>query len=299
MENQHIKILHVEDNPGDIRLVRELLKESGGEEFDLINVVRLDEALAAIGSLKFDVILLDLSLPDSQGLDTVRQISESATSIPIVVMSGHNDADIAIQALQQGAQDYLEKNHLDGYWLVRAIRYAIERHRLREELHALALVDDLTGLYNRRGFFVLAEQQIKYVRRLQNKLIVMYADLDGLKGINDTFGHQEGDRSLVKVGQILRKTIRDSDIIARIGGDEFALFAADAVCDDIQALPSRLQKNIDQANALNLTASSLSLSVGTVCCDFVDNTPLEELLNRADKAMYKEKQNKHDGRSEK
>lgn len=297
MENQHIKILHVEDNPGDLRLVRELLKDAYAAQFDLVDVVRLDEALAEIASRDFDVVLLDLSLPDSQGLDTVRHISETATGTPIVVMSGHNDEDTAIQALKEGAQDYLEKNRLDGYWLARSIRYAIERHRLRKELHALALVDDLTGLYNRRGFFVLAEQQIKYVRRLQNKLIVMYADLDGLKQINDTYGHREGDRALVQVGRILRKTIRDSDIIARIGGDEFALFAADAICDDIQALPSRLQKNIEQTNTQNLSVYQLSLSMGTVCCDFGDNTPLEELLNRADKAMYEDKQGKHDRQS--
>jgi diguanylate cyclase (GGDEF)-like protein len=299
MGNQQIKILHVEDNPGDIRLVRELLKDAYAGQFDLVDVMRLDEALSAIASRDFDVVLLDLSLPDCQGLDTVRQISEVAAPMPIVVMGGYNAEDIAIGALKEGAQDYLEKNHLDGYWLARAIRYAIERHRLREELHALALVDDLTGLLNRRGFFVLAEQQIKYVRRLQNKLIVMYADLDGLKRINDTFGHREGDRALVQVGKILRKTIRDSDIIARIGGDEFALFAADAICDDIQALPSRLQKNIEQSNAEHLSGYPLSLSIGTVCCDFVDATPLEELLNRADKAMYEEKQKKHTGQSEK
>jgi two-component system, cell cycle response regulator len=297
MENR-LKILHVEDNAGDIRLVRELLKDAGAGAFDLVDVARLDKALDAISSRDFDVILLDLSLPDSQGLETVRQMSAAAARMPIVVMSGHNDEGIAIQALKEGAQDYLEKNRLDGYWLARAIRYAIERQRLKKELQALALVDDLTGLFNRRGFFVLAEQQIKYVRRLQNKLIVMYADLDGLKGINDTFGHAEGDRALMQVSRLLRKTIRDSDIIARIGGDEFALFAADAVCDDIQALPSRLEKNIEQANAQNLSPYTVSLSVGTVCCDFVDNTPLAELLNRADKAMYEQKQSKRDGRAE-
>ena len=298
MENQHIKVLHVEDNPGDIRLVHELLKDSDAGQFDLVDVMRLDEALDAIASREFDVILLDLSLPDSQGLATVQQMSEAATRMPIVIMSGHNDEEMAIQALKQGAQDYLEKNRLEGYWLARAIRHAIERHRLKEELHAMALVDDLTGLYNRRGFFVLAEQQIKYVRRLQNKMILMYADLDDLKRLNDTLGHQAGDRALIQVSQILRKTIRDSDIVARIGGDEFALFAADAVCDDIQALPSRLQKSLDQANAQNPSPHPLSLSIGTVCCDFVDNTPLEELLDRADKAMYEQKQSKHDAGSE-
>ena len=297
MENHSIKILHVEDNAGDARLVRELLQDTDAGPFDLTDVERLDEALTTIASREFDVVLLDLSLPDSQGLETIRQIRETAVRVPIVIMSGHDDEGIAIQALKQGAQDYLEKNRLDGYWLGRAIRYAIERNRLRDELHALALIDDLTGLNNRRGFFLLAEQQIKYVRRLQNKLIIMYADLDDLKRINDTFGHAEGDRALIQVSQILRKTIRDSDIVARIGGDEFALFAADAVCDDIQALPSRLQKNIEQANTQNLSPFPLSLSVGAVCCDFVDNTPLEELLNRADKAMYEQKKSKHDGRS--
>ncbi|HEX7588022.1 MAG TPA: diguanylate cyclase [Anaerolineae bacterium] len=297
MENQKIKILHVEDNPGDIRLVRELLHDVSADEFSLVDVERLADALTSLASRNYDVILLDLSLPDSQGLETVRQIREAAARVPIVIMSGHNDANTAVEALKQGAQDYLEKSRLDGYWLGRAIRYAIERHRLSDELHALALIDDLTGIYNRRGFFMLAEQQIKYVRRLQNKLVLMYADMDELKHINDTFGHHEGDRALVQVSQILRKTIRDSDIVARIGGDEFALFAADAVCKEIEALPSRVQKNIDQLNSQTLLPYPLSISIGTVCCDFVDNTPLEELLNRADKAMYEQKQGRHDGRS--
>jgi two-component system cell cycle response regulator len=296
MENQHIKILHVEDNAGDVRLVHELLKGTGASQFDLVDVAGLNEAQSVVIARDFDVILLDLSLPDGQGLETVRRIRDAAPRMPIVIMSGHSDEAIAIEALKEGAQDYLEKNRLDSYWLVRAIRYAIERHRLKEELQALALVDDLTGLSNRRGFFVLAEQQIKYVRRLQNKLILLYADLDGLKKINDTFGHQEGDQALIHVTQILKRTIRDSDIVARIGGDEFALFAADAVCEEIQALPTRLEKNVEEFNALGPGLYKLSISVGYVCYDFLDNPSLAELLNRADKAMYEQKQSKRSGR---
>jgi diguanylate cyclase (GGDEF)-like protein len=207
-------------------------------------------------------------------------------------MTGQSDKALALEALQEGAQDYLEKNHLTSYWLTRAIVYAIERHRLMEELHASTLVDDLTGLSNRRGFFVLAEQQLKFVRRMQNKLIVMYADLDGLKQINDTFGHQEGDRALVQLSQIFRRSFRDSDILARIGGDEFALFAADSACEDIQVLPSRLQKNLEEYNSSNRVPYKLSISIGTVCLDFVNHSSLDELLNRADHAMYENKQGK-------
>lgn len=293
MENQHIKVLHVEDNAGDVRLLRELLGEAAAFQFDLTAVPALRDALPAIAGSTFDVALLDLSLPDSQGLESVRQIRQAAPHLPVVIMTGQSDRALAFEALKEGAQDYLEKDRLTSYWLARAILYAMERHRLMEELHALTLVDDLTGLSNRRGFFVLAEQQLKLVRRMQNKLIVMYADLDGLKQINDTFGHQEGDRALIQLSQVLRKTFRDSDIIARIGGDEFALFAADSACADIQVLPSRLQKNLEEFNALGSVPYPLSISVGTVCLDFVNHASLQVLLDRADRAMYAQKQGRH------
>ncbi|MFQ5596866.1 MAG: EAL domain-containing protein [Nitrospiria bacterium] len=133
MSGQAIKILLIEDNPGDARLVHEMLVDAIVDRFDLIHVTRLDEGLFRINEKSFDVVLLDLSLPDAQGLDTLSQVQSMAPSLPIVILSGLNDEARAVQAVQKGAQDYLVKGHGDGHLLVRSIRYAIER-KLEEGL---------------------------------------------------------------------------------------------------------------------------------------------------------------------
>ena len=134
-----IRVLLVEDNLGDAFLIEEKLKLSNNMWFQLLHVERLSEAIASLSAEKIDVILLDLSLPDSQGLETFLTLQEQASSLPIVVLTGMNDEDLAIQAVRQGAQDYLVKNTAIAELLVHAIRYAIERKRTQEELKKRSL----------------------------------------------------------------------------------------------------------------------------------------------------------------
>lgn len=136
MSRGPIKVLLVEDNPGDARLLRELLNETGGSEFELVHVERLGEALSALGKQPFPVMLLDLSLPDAQGLGNITQVSRHAEGTAIVVLTGLNDEEVAVKALQQGAQDYLIKGQVDGQLLVRSLRYSIERQKTEEVLKA-------------------------------------------------------------------------------------------------------------------------------------------------------------------
>lgn len=134
MTLQRIAMLLVEDSPADARLLRAAVSQAANARFDVVVVPRLSEALSRLAE-PFDVVLVDLGLPDSQGLDTFRQIRGRAPDAPIVVLTGLSDEAIALQAMQEGAQDYLTKgNVLDGALVVRAIRYAIERHRLGAEL---------------------------------------------------------------------------------------------------------------------------------------------------------------------
>ncbi len=128
------KILLVEDNPGDARLVQEMLREANASRFQLVHAARLSAALACLSTELIAVILLDLSLPDEQGLTTLTRIRAAATNVPVVVMSGFSDEEIAIKALQQGAQDYLVKGHTDSHQLLRSMRYAIERQRMQLQL---------------------------------------------------------------------------------------------------------------------------------------------------------------------
>ncbi len=130
-EQPGIRVLIVEDNPGDFRLIQETLTRARAGRFELIRATRVGEAIAYLKQDKFDVILLDLSLPDSQGYDTFTSVHQQASQIPIIILSGIDDENLALRAVQAGAQDYLVKGYRDNeYVLVRAIRYAIERYRL-------------------------------------------------------------------------------------------------------------------------------------------------------------------------
>jgi diguanylate cyclase (GGDEF)-like protein len=149
----------------------------------------------------------------------------------------------------------------------------------------------LTGLLNRRGFLSLAEQQLKIAQREVWELVLLFADLDGLKNINDNFGHPEGDRALRTVATILRETFRTSDLIARLGGDEFIVLAINAPAAGIQTMVARLQRNIERYNAQN-QYYQLSLSYGVAQFDPHLETSLESLIFKADQALYEQKRNK-------
>jgi len=164
-----------------------------------------------------------------------------------------------------------------------------ELKRLEEELRSLTLTDQLTGLYNRRGFFTLAELQLKLADRRGEGVYMLYADLDNLKWINDTHGHNAGDRALVEAGRLLKVTYRASDVVSRIGGDEFAVIPVGTAADAVPMIVGRFQKNLDSFNAEGSLPYRLSVSVGVVMYDPARPVPLDELLSQADAMMYEQK----------
>ena len=169
----------------------------------------------------------------------------------------------------------------------------ITNYKIAEEkLHDLSLTDELTGLHNRRGFFTLAEQFLKLARRQKQGIYMLYADLDNLKEINDTFGHKEGDRALIETANILKRNYRDSDVIARIGGDEFAMIPIGTAKDHINIITSRFEKCIETYNSTSDRKYKLSLSYGLAYYDPEQPCSLDELLMQADKTMYEHKQRK-------
>lgn len=167
-----------------------------------------------------------------------------------------------------------------------------ERMRLEEEIRALSFADHLTGLNNRRGFLSLAEQQMKLANRSGRGMLLCFADLDGLKVINDTLGHQIGDRALVEVALALRETFRTSDIPARLGGDEFAVLIVDIEEANFAIVTERLRHVVDRLNSRHDRGYWLSISVGWAYYDPQNPCSIDELMARADKLMYEQKQNK-------
>jgi diguanylate cyclase (GGDEF)-like protein len=169
------------------------------------------------------------------------------------------------------------------------------REKLEEELLSLSISDSLTGLHNRRGFLSLAGQQLKLSDRNKRGVRLYFADLDGLKWINDTLGHEEGDKSLIEAASVFRETFRASDIIARMGGDEFAILAIDPEnSSNPEMLLGRLQSQIDRHNSQENRNYRLSISIGYALYDPASPCSLDELMARADTLMYEQKRSKKD-----
>lgn len=172
--------------------------------------------------------------------------------------------------------------------LMRAVRCAAKQYMLQAELGNLALTDELTGLYNRRGFMALAERQLKVGRRSGRGMLLFVMDLDRLKQINDSFGHFEGDRALKRTAEVLEETFRDSDVVARLGGDEFAVLAIEAAGHSEATIKTRLLECLKSVSA-EQPNYEISLSLGVARFDPRNQTSIGELMVKADQAMYEQK----------
>jgi len=175
-----------------------------------------------------------------------------------------------------------------GELLMRAVRCAVKQYMLQAELGNLALTDELTGLYNRRGFMALAERQLKLGHRSGRGMLLFMMDLDRLKRINDSFGHFEGDRALKHTAYALEETFRDSDVVARLGGDEFAVLAIEATGYSEATIKTRLFECLKAINP-DQSRYELSLSLGVARFDPSTCTSIGELMMTADQAMYEQK----------
>lgn len=296
MSNQVTRILLIQDNPDYVTFLKDRLQKELNVVYEIRSASTLKGAMDFLATGKADIILLELSLPDSRGLETFERIQAVGSSIPIVILTSLDDEIVALHAVQKGAQDYLLKGEVEGKLLPRVIRYAIERHRLKAELISLSFADDLTSLHNRRGFFVFSDQQIKLARRSKRGFLMILADLDGLKRINDTFGHPQGDIALVKAADILKKTFRKSDIVARIGGDEFAILAIEAGRESLETITRRIETNFEAYNAEKYHEYKLSVSVGAVYFDPEKPVMVEQMVLSADEVLYANKRSRKSGR---
>jgi two-component system cell cycle response regulator len=283
-----IEILLIEESSEYVQLLGETLNPPGAHRFTIIHADRLSSGLKYLAERTFAVILSDLALPDSSGYDTFSALHGQAADTPIIILTSLNDEQFAIRTVRGGAQDYLIKGQFRSSSLIRAIYYAIERQRTKVKFHQISLLDDLTELYNRRGFYKLAKQQLKLARRAHQDLALILADLDNMKFINDNFGHAEGDRALRSIAKLLKTTLRSTDIISRLDGDEFTVVAVGASEYGAQTILKRLQESIDRYNRNN-GRYRLSLSIGSAHFDHRENLTLEDLIAEADRALYKNK----------
>ncbi len=402
MLDRHLSILIIEDNPADVRIVGEMLSEVKECIIDYEVAGTLSEGVTLMKNGGIDAALLDLSLSDSKGMKTLKTLHRITPDIPLVVLTDEQDESVTVEALREGAQDFLIKGTFDSDMLMRSIRHAIERQlikgelkktirelqvseerlfniihsnadgivivnrnktvsfvnpaaeyilnkqkeeligkkfeypvmsgepqeieikrgdhdtaivemrvvviywegqnafltsfrditelvRMREQLRTLAYKDELTGLSNRRGFLEIAEKMLSIAERSGRGLNLFSADMDNMKWINDNMGHPVGDRALEVIGTIIGEVLRSSDILARVGGDEFAAIAIDSTDQGGEVLQNNIYRAFEERNKRADLPFDLAVSIGRAFYCSENPVSLSELMSTADRNMYGEK----------
>ncbi|MCC5832848.1 MAG: GGDEF domain-containing response regulator [Chlamydiales bacterium] len=288
-------ILLIEDEQEDLACIQDALNKlhDKGIEFTIKSVATIKEATALLVENEYDLILTDLYLKDSSSVETIRKIQEASSTIPIIATSEHADEEVIRQIIRLGAQDYLTKEELDPAHLQRVIYASVERNRLQQSLRALSFTDEMTGLYNRRGFFTLLEQQLLLSKRTRQGFFLFVIDLDYLKVINDTYGHPAGDRALMDVADCLQLSFRHHDIVGRIGGDEFAVIAINAAEDSFDHIKHKIHYKFQEQNERSTEPYQLGISMGAAYFSGHGEISIQDLFNKADKSLYEAKKEAH------
>lgn len=274
----------MEDNPGDARLVRIALSDRSDPRFEVTHAETLAAALPIALRGGCDAALLDLSLPDSAGFAGLRDLALAVPQTPILILSGLDDEATAVQAMRHGAQDYLVKGPSPG--LARVIRMAIERKAFESGLAERANFDQLTGLVNRTLFRDRLAHALARARRRGERVALLFIDLDGFKPINDTLGHAAGDEVLRLAAGRFRAAVRESETVARIGGDEFTILV-ETLPEPLAAL-SVAERMVAALHApLRVLDRDVRVTASIGIAVFPDHAEEPEaLLRHADTAMF-------------
>jgi len=282
-------VLLIEDNPGDARLICEMIAEEPGTPFLLQHVDRLAKGLEHLSSGGTALVILDLSLPDSIGLETFTKVYAHSPAVPIIVLTGNDDDALALSAVKGGAQDYLVKSRLDRELLLRSMHYSIERKAYQVQLEHQANYDALTGLPNRNLLNDRLRQAV-YSQRSPRNIAVVFMDLDHFKFVNDSLGHSTGDKLLKAMGERLRSVLREGDTVGRVGGDEFVLILNDQSNEEVifRAM-QRITAKV--AEPIQIDGKELYVTVSAGISLYPqDGQDVETLLKNADAAMYRAKE---------
>ena len=284
-----LKILLVDDDIEDSTSTRNMLTEGFDTQCEIRCAKSMSESLQLVEEESFEIILLDLELPDSTGLDTLRQLRQTHPGAAVLIISGLQDEALAVQAVQNGAQDYLIKGQINSQALSRAIRYAIERHRVQEQVTYQAHYDHLTGLANRGMFYERLHYSLARCHRNDSAIALLFIDLDHFKAINDTFGHDYGDDILKTVAIRIKKCIREVDTGVRMGGDEFAILLDQiSSVEDVGTVAQRLLALIAQPMVVHDHELHVTCSIGVTIYPW-DFAKAQDLLKHSDTAMYRAK----------
>jgi diguanylate cyclase (GGDEF)-like protein len=288
-----IRVLMVEDSRMDASFTKALLARSKGGTFVSTQVETLAAAEAALALGGHDVVLLDLTLPDGDGLQGVGRVA--AHGVPVVVLTGTDDDGLALAALHQGAQDYLLKGTLNPRTLGRTLRHAVERSATLRQLEAantrlrrLSTLDPLTGVMNRRGFEVPLAEALDRARAHSLPITALLVDVDDFKRLNDNHGYSIGDRFLRQAAQVMETSVREEDRVVRIGGDVFVVLLPDVGRSQGTETAERIRSRLARIKVeVSTHLVHATCSVGVL--EVRDERNLDEILHHAYDAVRRSK----------
>lgn len=285
-----MQVLVVEDNTADAEMVKMSLRRVDSS-ISVTAVETMQEARDAIDTGSYDITLLDLSLPDSDGLASVKELQRHNETMPIVVLSGDDREQMALSAARLGVEDFVAKGENVGAPFVRTLRYAIERKKGEQRLRDLADFDQLTRLSNRQRFNRQLLKAVGHAERSGELMGLLFIDLDEFKEINDTLGHHAGDELLSQAAMRFRSCVRTGDLVGRLGGDEFAILAESLKSPyDAEIVAGKILECLQMPFVLGGHSVTIGASIGIALYPH-DACDTEELLTRSDIAMYQAKRN--------
>ncbi len=289
---KRIKLLIIEDNKTVQFALKKLLGNSTIWIFEIDTSYTLSDGFEKIEYNKYDVVLSDLELPDSTREETLQELKQKLRYIPFVILTATDDDKILLESVEAGAQDYLCKSHImNNPLLSRALYYAVQHWELKSQLKYMASHDDLTGAINKRFFLRTLDNIINLAERYNDNFCLAICDLDDFRNINNNYGHVQGDKALKKFVDVITETVRESDIIARFGGDEFCILLHRITKEECQDLLIRLSELEISIPSMVSGGKNIRITGSYGGAQFKKGMTGEELLAEADKALYQVKKN--------
>ncbi|HET6347323.1 MAG TPA: diguanylate cyclase [Myxococcota bacterium] len=293
------KILVADDDPSFLKLLAETL---GGAGYTVETAADGAQAMEKLRATSPDLLILDVMMPKMNGLEVCRIVKQSAEAfLPVILVTVKGDVDSKVTGLKLGADDYISKpfNPLELQARVASmLRIKSLQDKInvkRQELEALSVTDELTGLLNHRAMQQRLRDEFARAQRYNEPLSVVMLDVDHFKRINDTHGHQCGDRVLEKLGKVLAKSVRDIDIVARYGGDEFLVILPQTHFSGSLTVADRIWRAASlESVTTKKEVIQLTISVGVSFFPNKNISTVEELVHFADQALY---QAKREGRN--
>ena len=292
-----LTVLVIDDDPGDVNMLQRYLQGIPGREIEVLCFTDSEAGRAELARGEADVIFLDYLLGKTTGLELLKSIRQSGDDRPIVVLTGYGDERIAAEIIREGADDYLPKAQISSESLARAISNARRNYKRRQdaqdhlrEVERLAITDPLTGLYNHYYFDDCIRQELSRARRYTCPLSCLMLDIDHFKRVNDTFGHLFGSMVIQEAARLIKEVLRDVDVIARYGGDEFAVILPHTDGAGAFTVAEKIRKRIEaKVFTDGVKVVSVTISIGE--STYPDNHAVtsQELIHMADQALYKAK----------